>query len=119
MEREKWLGIWDVDEAVGNASYAPQGVTIIGQYLVLAQDNGTYVSVPQDNKPISPDINTNGNTTEWLTGTFELIPLGQGGNASYIVSSLRLNVTADVHRRIASNTYEIHPRSFSKWYVLN
>jgi len=116
MDREKWLGIWDEDEAVGNASYVPQGITTIGQHLVVAKDNGTYVSVLQDNKLMPLDINGNGNVTEWLTGTFEL---RHEDPEKAIVSTLILNVTADVHGRIASNTYDIHPRSFSKWYVLN
>jgi prepilin-type N-terminal cleavage/methylation domain-containing protein len=92
IEREKWI----YQPGPGNVS---QGKTLVGKYLVGQDIN---------------DVDKDGNKTEWLTKANRYIALQEDPLVGK-VSSLKLNVTANVHNRVATNEYEIHPRAFSRW----
>jgi len=90
IEREKWI------------DGEPQGKTLVGQHIV-----------GQGNLHVDKD----GDTTEWLTRAYLLYrcPTSEEDFSVGKVSSLILDVTANVYNRVATNEYEMHPRAFSEW----
>ncbi len=79
---------------VGNVTvYETLNESIVGRYLVVGYD--------------TEDLDSDGNTTELSTGVWR--------NQKTYVSYLSLQATAKVDRSVASNEYEIHPRTYSIW----
>lgn len=92
IEREEWI----YQAGLGNVS---QGKTLLGQHLVGQDSN---------------DVDKDWNTTEWLTRAYKYTAPQEDPLVGK-VSSLILEVTANVYNRVATNEYEMHPRAFSRW----